>query len=120
MKEQGLLIQSEDVPTPAPLMPANTNPLAILSLAVERGAGIETIERLVALHQQMEEREAKAEFDLAMTEAQKEMAPVRTNADNPQTRSRYATYKAIDKMIELAFKRGPRTALASRQESRTA
>jgi len=106
VKEQGLLIQAEDVPVSVPqtsLMPTPTNPLAILSLAVEKGAGIETIERLVALHNQMEEREAKAEFDQAMNAAQKEMEPVRTNADNPQTRSRYATYKSIDKMIRPIY-----------------
>jgi len=108
MTQQGLLIHPEDAVVAQPqaaLVPANTNPLAILSLAVEKGAGIETIERLVALHSQMEEREAKAEFDQAMTAAQKEMEPVRTNADNPQTRSRYATYKAIDKMMRPIYTR---------------
>jgi ERF superfamily len=100
-EQEALTIQPDEhlAIAPQPI----TNPLQILSLAVEKGACIETIERLVALHNQMEEREAKASFDEAMNAAQKEMEPVRTNADNPQTHSRYATYKAIDKAIRPIY-----------------
>ena len=104
--KQAELIPSEPMQTALVAQSqAPSNPLQILALAVEKGAGIETIERLVALHQQMEEREAKASFDEAMNAAQKEMDPVRTNTDNPQTRSRYATYQALDKIMRPIYTR---------------
>ena len=102
-EQESLTIQQDEHLALVP--PAYPSPLSILTLAVEKGAGIETIERLVALHNQMEEREAKASFDEAMNAAQREMEPIRTNADNPQTRSRYATYKAIDKIIRPIYTR---------------
>ena len=108
MKQQDLIIEPQGtmvVDHPIPASPQSLSPLSILSNAVDKGANIETIERLVALHNQMEEREAKASFDEAMNAAQKEMEPVRTNAENPQTRSRYATYKAIDKIMRPIYTR---------------
>jgi hypothetical protein len=106
VQQAELIPMSNTLPEQTALVPQSpSNPLQILALAVERGAGIETIERLVALHQKMEEREAKASFDEAMNAAQKEMEPIRTNADNPQTRSRYATYQALDKVVRPIYTR---------------
>ena len=99
-EQESLLVQPDEHLTLPPL-----SPLSILSNAVDKGASIETIERLVALHQQMEEREAKASFDEAMNAAQKEMEPIRTNAENLETHSRYATYKAVDKAMRPIYLR---------------
>jgi hypothetical protein len=83
----------------------------------EAGAVLQIIERaardpsvdigkmreLLAMRKDMMAFEAERAFDAAMTAAQTEMRPIAANADNPQTRSRYATFDALDKALRPIY-----------------
>jgi hypothetical protein len=75
----------------------------ILFLAVDKGAGIDAIERLVALKQSMDAKQSEQEFNDNMNLCQREMQPVRTNAENPETHSKYATYKQLDNALRPIY-----------------
>jgi len=80
-----------------PGMPDPTSLLAVISRAASDPAvDIDKLERLMAMHERMQELAAKAAFNDAMSAAQGEMEPISKNASNPQTRSRYASYDALD------------------------
>ncbi len=80
-------------------LPATTD-TSLLSV-IERAArdpsvDIHKMERLVALVQQQQERVAEKAFNEAMNAAQEEMGPISKDASNPQTKSKYASYSALD------------------------
>lgn len=89
--------------SPAVVQYDPTNPMAILASAVANGAPIDTIERLVALKEHMMNYDAELAFNEAMRSAQEEMGPVRRDAENPQTRSKYASYAALDGAIRPIY-----------------
>ncbi len=59
-------------------MPA-MNPQALLAAAVDKGASVETLERLVALAKDMRAMTAKEAFDKAMSEFQRRCPPIKKN-----------------------------------------
>lgn len=65
-------------------------------LARDPNVSVENIERLMALWERSEARKAEGLFNAAMSSAQKQMRPIAADASNPQTRSRYASYVALD------------------------
>ena len=48
------------------------------------------------MHERLAKREAEQMFNTSMTACQLEMKQIATDAENPQTRSRYATYAKLD------------------------
>ena len=64
---------------------------------------VEKLERLMALWERNEARSAEAAFNVAMSDAQGEMRSVATDATNPQTRSRYASYEALDRALRPIY-----------------
>ena len=60
-------------------MPAVT-PMAMLQLAVEKGASVEQLERLMALQERYEANEAKKEFVAAMTRFKENPKIIEKNA----------------------------------------
>jgi hypothetical protein len=60
----------------------------ILFLAVDKGAGIDAIERLAKLKCELDDRKAQAEFNEAMNRCQSEIRTVKNDKDNKQTSSR--------------------------------
>ena len=85
---------------PVSVLPAQSEAAAVLSI-IERAARDPSVD-IVKLQQLMEMREkiaartAESEFDRALTAAQQAMGRVRTDSNNPQTKSRYASYGALD------------------------
>jgi hypothetical protein len=84
--------------------------------ASDPNISVEKIERLMALWERNEARQAEIAFNAAMSEAQKDIRPVARDAENPQTHSRYASYKALDDALRpiytthgfaLSFNTGP-------------
>lgn len=80
---------------------------SVLTL-IERAAkdptvDIDKMERLMQMHERIMLRESEAAFNEAMAACQKEMRAVATDADNPQTRSRYATYAALDRVLRPIY-----------------
>lgn len=64
---------------------------------------IDKLERLLAMKERQEARAAEQAFAAAMSATQAEMRPVAADANNPQTRSRYASYLALDKALRPIY-----------------
>lgn len=77
--------------------------MAMIRLAVEKGAPIETVERLVALQEKMLARQAEVEFNEALNRVQSKIKKVAPDLDNTQTKSKYASYAAIDAVIRPLY-----------------
>lgn len=72
-------------------------------LARDPNASVEKIERLMALWERAEAKKAEAQFNAAMSLAQAGMKPVAADAENPQTKSRYASYAALDRALRPIY-----------------
>jgi len=59
--------------------------------------------QLLDLSRQVQADEAQKAYNASMIDAQAEMDPVRTDANNPQTRSKYATHAALDRAIRPIY-----------------
>lgn len=79
------------------------SPLAVIQMAVKQGAGIETIERLVALQERMLARQADTEFSHALNRVQSQIQRIAPDLQNTQKHSKYASYAAIDKVIRPLY-----------------
>jgi hypothetical protein len=64
---------------------------------------LDKLERLIAMRERIEAREADRAFDQAMSRCQSEMRPVAADANNPQTRSKYASYFALDRALRPIY-----------------
>ena len=67
--------------------------MELLQSAVDKGAGIETVERLVALQRDMREYEAKVAFDGALHQCQKQMTLIGADLYNPVSYTHLDVYK---------------------------
>lgn len=85
----------------SPVQP--TTPMSLIQSALSSGATMETIERLVALQEHMLAREAEVAFNAAMARAQARMGRVAADSNNPQTKSKYASYAALDKELRPIY-----------------
>jgi len=82
--------------------PADTT--AALLQVLERAASnpdvdLDKMERLFQMRERILGHQAEQEFNSAMARAQARMGRVAADANNPQTRSRYSSYAAIDREI---------------------
>jgi hypothetical protein len=57
---------------------------------------VERVSQAFDFYQRVQADQAQKSWMAAFVAAQAEMLPVRTNADNPQTKSKYATFEALD------------------------
>lgn len=64
---------------------------------------IDKMERLIAMQERIQSRDAELAFNQALNAAQSEMRPISANASNPQTRSRYATYDKLDRVLRPIY-----------------
>jgi hypothetical protein len=81
--------------------------LAFLQM-IERAArdpsiDIDKLDRLLLMRERENARVAEQAFNIALADAQTEMQPVNTDSDNPQTRSRYASYAALDRAVRPIY-----------------
>lgn len=72
----------------------------IAKLAANPTADPDKIERFLAMRERELDRIAKQAFNAAMAAAQAEMPQIVRDADNDQTRSRYARYETISEAIQ--------------------
>lgn len=83
-----------------------TSLMQVISRAAsDPSVDIDKMERLLAMHERMTARQAEAEFNKAMEACQAEMRPISTDATNPQTRSKYATYGKLDRALRPIYTR---------------
>jgi len=79
------------------------SPLDLLSLALQNNAAIDVIERLAALQTAALARDAETQFNESLNLAQGELRPIASDLENPQTKSRYASYAALDRVIRPVY-----------------
>lgn len=83
---------------------APVTPLSLMQIALERGQ-VEQLQILQDMHFRELARSAEVEFNLAMNEVQAEITRVVPDAYNQQTKSKWATYPALDKMLRPIYTR---------------
>lgn len=79
-----------------------------LMQVIERAAlnpeiDLDRMERLFEMAERIRAQKAEQAFNAAMARAQSKMRRVETDANNPQTRSKYASYGAIDRAIRPLY-----------------
>lgn len=90
-----------------PVAASQSEALAIVSMiervAMNPQADMDKLERLLLMKERMFEQKAEQEFNAAMSDAQSEMGRISADANNPQTKSKYATYGKIDQAIRPIY-----------------
>lgn len=82
-------------------------PMQMAYQLVAKGADFAAVREMIEFGKKLEADEAQKAFNLAMTACQAEMRPVAANVRNTQTKSRYATYDALDMALrEIYTKHG--------------
>jgi len=74
-------------------------------MAMNPSVDVDKFERLIALQERQLEHEARMAFTEAMAKAQAEMEPVRRDATNSHTNSKYARLETIDLAIRPIYTR---------------
>lgn len=72
-------------------------------LALDPRVDVAKIEKLLDMAERVQRRNAEQAFNVALSAAQRAMRRVAADADNPQTKSRYATYAALDRVLRPIY-----------------
>lgn len=93
---------------PVSQVPAPASETAAILGMIERAArdpavDINKLQQLMEMRERIEARNAESTFDRALTAAQAAMGRVRTDSNNPQTKSRYASYGALDAAMRPVY-----------------
>lgn len=91
-------------------VPAQVGEVASFMQVLERAVrdpsfDVDKLERLTAMIERSQDRARETAFAEALSDAQAEMSPVAADANNPQTRSRYASYMALDRACRPIYAR---------------
>jgi len=106
MPDTNLEIEFTQAPPPAAMSEGGSAIRDLIARAViDPSIDLDRVERLAALDERMQSRQARLSFDAAMEATQKEMGPVRADATNPETQSKYASYGALDDAIRPIYQR---------------
>jgi hypothetical protein len=87
------------------LAPAGSDPalLMIERFAADPNFDVTKMQALMDMREREMRRIAENHFNDAMNAAQKRMRPIATDAENPQTKSNYASYKQLDLAIRPIY-----------------
>ncbi|MDQ5979564.1 MAG: hypothetical protein QG602_2539 [Verrucomicrobiota bacterium] len=78
--------------------------MAVISRAAsDPTVNVDKLERLLGMYERITSKQAEQAFNDAMTAVQMEMRPIAADANNPQTRSKYASYLALDKVMRPIY-----------------
>lgn len=88
---------------PAPQQESATILAVISRAAADPKTDVEKMERLLAMHREMEQRQAEAAFNAAMAQVQSSMGRIGTDKRNSQTHSDYATYGKLDRVLRPLY-----------------
>lgn len=75
----------------------------ISKAASDPAVDVNKLERLMEMHERITAREAEKAYTAAMAACQAEIKQVAPDADNPQTRSKYATYAKLDSVLRPIY-----------------
>ncbi len=73
---------------------------AAFQSAIERGAGLEVVDRILAQQREMIEYQDRVAFQAALRRIQDGLKPIAKLGWNPDTKSKFATAESIDSAIE--------------------
>lgn len=76
--------------------------MGLMQIALETGK-VEQLQILQDMHFKQQGRDAEIEFNEAMNAVQAEIGRIAPDLNNPQTSSKYASYKALDKALRPAY-----------------
>lgn len=96
-------MEQPQVIEPGALVASNVTPMVLLQTALSNHAAIDVIERLAALQEKAMARDAEVGFNEAMSRVQEQIKRIAPDLENTQTRSRYASYAAIDRRIRPIY-----------------
>lgn len=90
------------------LAPAEKPEAVNLLQVIERAArdpsvDVDKMERLMTMLERIKAKDAETEFNQAMNEAQKEIGRIAPNQRNEQTKSNYADYAALDRVLRPIY-----------------
>ena len=89
---------------------ATTSEAGNLIAAIERAAmnpdvDVDKMERLLNMQERILDKNAEAAFNVSLNAAQAELGQIGADANNPQTRSKYATYAKLDSVVRSIYVR---------------
>lgn len=98
------LIEIEPNRVPAPAVSESAAIFQIIERAArDPNVDLDKMERLMAMREREMSRQAEQAFNEAMKAAQSEMRSVAADADNSQTKSKYATYAKLDRVLRPTY-----------------
>jgi len=91
--------------TTSPQLPSDLAAYAriISDAASNPDVDVNKLEKLLDMQERILTRNAEMAFNAAMTKAQSEVKRIAADASNPQTRSRYASYAALDRVLRPVY-----------------
>jgi hypothetical protein len=89
----------QKIEQPEPRAVAAVTPMDMLNRAVESGAGLEMVEKLMSLQERWETGQARKSFDRAIAAAKAKITPIQRNAKGHNDK-RYADFAAIAKVVD--------------------
>jgi ERF superfamily len=93
-------------------------PLEMLNRAIEKGADIDLLEKLMALHDRWQANQQRKEFDEALANAKAEIMPVVKNRDGHNNK-KYADFSAVTKAVDpVLAKHGVRYRFRTQQDDK--
>lgn len=108
MSAQAQTIIQADHGRPAAMVAAgesNAILQVIMRGATDAAVDIDKMERLMRMHEQIVERQARAAFNAAMVRVQRDIGPIVRDAENDHTKSRYARLETISAGISPIYTR---------------
>jgi hypothetical protein len=102
--EPGVVVAQTPTQLPANLAPEAATIFQIIERAArDQSVDIDKMERLILMQERVQSRQAQIEYDNAMQAAQAGMQRIRADANNPQTKSKYASYGALDRAVRPIY-----------------
>lgn len=87
----------------APVSEAASLMDVISRAAADPNTDMMKLEKLLDLYERIDAKRAEQAYHEAMSAAQAEMRPIATDASNPQTKSKYASYHALDQALRPVY-----------------
>lgn len=102
-KQATKVVQAEQAQAPVVIDQAATMLDIISRASTDPNVDIDKMERLMQMHERIMQNQGIEKFNQSMNQAQAEMRPISTDAENPQTRSKYASYGQLDRALRPIY-----------------
>lgn len=87
-----------------PVAQAPTQLIDVVTRAAsDPNVDVAKMDKILAMMERLEDKNAERQFNVAMHEAQGEMRQIGTDLTNPQTRSKYASYGKLDRILRPIY-----------------